>query len=656
MDGATVEVAVDRVGAHERRLELRGETHRTLTSLQGADLLVEVDGVPHRISRDDGGLVRNLAPAIVVSIPVAPGDEVEAGDVVAVVESMKMETSLTAPFRGRVRQVLASPNVHVAAQAPLLRLEPLGDEPSTAATGDRVSFATMEGEPDLRAPRRCLENLRRLEWLMPGYDIGDEEVRRIIADLHGECADLSCDPALVPGEHRLLALFADLAALTRPRHDEADAEPELLRSPREHLHAWLRSLDAEAEGLPPTFVEQLRRALAGYGIESLDRTPALEDACYRLFLSQERAGAARAAVLAILDRRLQLAGELSGHVRDDFREALDRLVAVMDGRDAIVADLARDVRFRYFDEPLIEAARERVYDEVEGHLEALAGDPERADRGERLAALVASPRPLAPMLTHRMRGAPPPLRRVLLETVARRFYRVRTLEGFAEQTLDGHAFLTTRYRHDGPCRHLATAYVDLADLPAAARAFARWAATVPEGDLAVADFYAEYAGEPPAQEEIAERLRAALGEVPLPAAVHRIVVAVAEPGRGRGMSAMTPFTFRPGPAGLVEQDVLRGLHPMMSHRLRLSRLAEFGLVRLPSMEDVYLFHGVARSNPKDHRADARGDPVDGHAPGARDRGVGRRDAAGAGSAWRGPEVRSACCVCSRPQGGTSSLR
>jgi acetyl/propionyl-CoA carboxylase alpha subunit/acetyl-CoA carboxylase carboxyltransferase component len=599
VDGETIEVGVDRVGAHERRLELRGETHRTLTSLQGADLLVEVDGVPHRISRDDGGLVRNLAPAIVVSIPVAPGDEVEAGDVVAVVESMKMETSLTAPFRGRVRQVLASPNVQVAAQAPLLRLEPLDDEPSAAATGDRVAFAPGEPEPDARASRRCVENLRRLEWLMLGYDIADAEVRRIIDDLHGECADLSCHPALVPGEHRLLAVFADLAALTQPRHDEAEVESELLRSPREHLHAWLRSLDAEAEGLPAAFVAQLRRALSHYGIESLDRTPALEAACYRLFLSQERAGAARAAVLAILDRRLQLGGELAGHMDEDFRDALDRLVTVMDGRDGIVADLARDVRFRYFDEPLIEAARERVYAEVEEHLAALAADPERADRGGRLAALVACPRPLAPMLTHRMRAAPPALRRVLLETVARRFYRMRTLEDFAEQALDGHEFLTTRYRHKGPPRHLATAYVDLADLSAAARAFAGWAAGVPEGELAVADFYAEHTGEPP--DELAERLRAALADVPLPAAVHRFVVAVTEPGRGRGISATTPFTFRLGSDGLVEQEVLRGLHPMMSHRLRLSRLAEFSLDRLPAAEDVYLFHGVGRSNPKDER-------------------------------------------------------
>jgi acetyl/propionyl-CoA carboxylase alpha subunit/acetyl-CoA carboxylase carboxyltransferase component len=599
VDGETIEVGVQRVGAHERRLELRGETHRTLTSLQGADLLVEVDGVPHRISRDDGGLVRNLAPAVVVSIPVTPGDEVREGDVVAVVESMKMETSLTAPFHGRVRQVLTSPNVQVPAQAPLLQLEPLDAEARAGGTGDRVSFAAREPEPALAAPGRCVENLRRLEWLMLGYDIGDSEVRRIVGDLHGECADLSCDPALIPGEHRLLALFADLAALTRPRHDEDDPEGELLRSPREHLHAWLRSLDAEAEGLPAAFTDQLRRALAHYGIESLDRTAELEAACYRLFLSQERAAAARPAVLAILDRRLQLARGLS--VGDDFREALDRLVAVMEGRDAILADLAREVRFRCFDEPLIEAARERVYAEMERHLEALAEDPGRADRGERLAALVACPRPLAPMLTHRMHGAGPPLRRVLLEALARRFYRIRTLGDFAEQALDGHAFLTSRYRHEGPSRHLATAYVELADLPAALRAFAAWAAAVPEGDLAVADFYAEHPSEPADREELAERLRATLAEVPLPSAVHRIVVAVAEPGRGRGMSAITPFTFRPGRDGPVEQEVLRGLHPMMSHRLRLARLAEFALERLPSVEDVYLFHGTARSNPKDER-------------------------------------------------------
>ena len=71
-----------------------------------------------------------------MSIPVSPGDIVEAGDVVAVVEAMKMESSLTAPFRGRVKQVFVGENVHVDAHSPLLALEAI-EQATRPPTGDR---------------------------------------------------------------------------------------------------------------------------------------------------------------------------------------------------------------------------------------------------------------------------------------------------------------------------------------------------------------------------------------------------------------------------------------------------------------------------------------------------------------------------------------
>jgi acetyl/propionyl-CoA carboxylase alpha subunit/acetyl-CoA carboxylase carboxyltransferase component len=602
VDGVSVEVVSRRLGAYERRLEVHGRVHRTLASLQGADLLIEVDGVPHRIARDDGGMVRNLAPAVVVSIPVGVGDEVAAGDVVAVVESMKMESSLTAPFPGRVRRVLVGPNVHVAAQEPLLQLEPDEDREAAVATaGDRVAFTAGESAPMPEQGVRCLEDLRRLEWLTLGYDVAGDEVRRILDDLHGACADLSCHPALVPGEHRLLGLYADVRALSHPRHDEADPEADVLRSPEQHLHAFLRSLDAGREGLSPRFTAALERALAHYGVTSLDRTPALEHACYRLFLAQERAEAGRAAVLAILDRRLELAGELAGRVGDDFRDALDRLLAAAEGRDPVVSDLARQVRFRYFDEPIIEAARERVYAAAAADLDALAADPARPDRHERMAALVDCPRPLAPMLAQRMDAAARPFQRVLLETIARRFYRVRELERFAEVEAGGHDFLTTGYRREGRRRRLITGFARLDELAGALRAFAALAADGADDEPAAGDLYVWQEGDA-TLDELAAHIRAALAGVALPARVHRVVVAVTRPAKGRGMSAMVPFTFRPGPDGpMIEQEVLRGIHPMMSHRLRLARLSEFSLERLPAAEDVYFFRGVARANPRDDR-------------------------------------------------------
>lgn len=600
VDRQSVELVVRRLGPHERRLELLGRTHRTLTSSRGDDLLVEVDGVPHRISRDNVGLVRTPGPALVVSITVSPGDIVEAGDVIAVAEAMKMESSLTAPFRGRVKRVFVGENVHVAAQTPLVALEPI-ERPAQTTPGERLSFVPLTPSPDA-APDPCRENLRRMEWLVLGYDIDAAEVRRTIDDLHGQCSDLlTCDPALIPGEHRLLGMFADLRAVSRPDRADPEPEPEFLHSPQEHLHAWLRSLDAQAEGLPSWFIAALRRALAHYGITSLERTPALEEAGYRLFLSQQRAEIARTAIVAILDRRLEDADDLVGHVGAEFREVLDRLAIAFEGRDPVVADLAREVRFRYYDEPVIADARERVYARMEQHVAALVSRPDRPDAEQLIGEIVDCPRPLAPRLTVAMGSASPAARRLLVEAMARRYYRIRSLTGFDPGQLERYDVALARYVVDGVTRLLVTAYVELDDVAAIANAFARHAEMRPAGELAVLDLYAQHHDAPPSREETAARLRAALAEVPTPPAVHRVVVAVAEPRRGRGMSAIDLFTFRPGPSGLVEDEVLRGLHPMMGHRLLLRRLREFELERLPSDEDIYMFRGVARSNAKDER-------------------------------------------------------
>ena len=81
-----------------------GSRFRLVTATHGPSHLVEVDGVTHRVSRDEGGVLRSPAPALVVATPLAVGDEVEAGAPVLVLESMKMETVLRAPFKARVRE------------------------------------------------------------------------------------------------------------------------------------------------------------------------------------------------------------------------------------------------------------------------------------------------------------------------------------------------------------------------------------------------------------------------------------------------------------------------------------------------------------------------------------------------------------------------
>ncbi|HEY6886864.1 MAG TPA: biotin carboxylase N-terminal domain-containing protein, partial [Solirubrobacter sp.] len=567
VDGAVVEVSVEFLSDHERRLTLESDSYRTLVSHQGADLLVEVEGVSHRVTRDDGGFVRSHGPAVVVALPVAPGDEVAAGDVVAVVESMKMELSLTAPFAGRVRQLLVAPNVQVGAHAPLLRLDPVDGDPERAA-GERVWFRSSLPPADLQ----------RIEWLMLGYDVPEDEAERIRPE------DLAGD------EPRLLRLYADLCALARPRRGTRAAE--LARSPQEYLHAFLRTLDTRAEPLPERFLGLLRRALAHYGVETLERTAALENACYRLFLSQQRTRAARVVVLAILDRHLAAPAQAAG-----LREVLDDLEAAADGRDAAVADRARELRYEAFDAPTAAAACEAVYTAMDEHLAALAEDPHAPDRERRMRALVDCPRVLAPMLTARMADASPALRELLLETMTARFYRVWPLAPFTPVEIDGVPFAVTTYDQAGEHRHLAAAFVVPGELGAALRALARHAGALPAAEPVVADIYARAPAD-----LTREGLNDEIAAAGLPANVLRVVVALCEPGRGRGMSAVEVLTLRRDEHGVfAEDEPLRGIHPEIAERLRLWRLSEFELERLPSAEDVYLLRGHARCNPSDER-------------------------------------------------------
>ena len=120
-----IDAQIDRLGQFEYWLTVFGRRFHVVSVVQGLSYRIEVDGVSHRIDRDDGGVVHAPAPAVVVSIAVKPGDTVAVGDRLAVLEAMKMEMQVVAPFSGKVRQVMTIPNVQVDTGAPLLQIEPV---------------------------------------------------------------------------------------------------------------------------------------------------------------------------------------------------------------------------------------------------------------------------------------------------------------------------------------------------------------------------------------------------------------------------------------------------------------------------------------------------------------------------------------------------
>lgn len=67
--------------------------------------------------------IKATMPGKVVRVLVVPGDQVAAGQAVAIVEAMKMQNEVRAPRAGRVSAVSASENGTVIAGAVLVTLE-----------------------------------------------------------------------------------------------------------------------------------------------------------------------------------------------------------------------------------------------------------------------------------------------------------------------------------------------------------------------------------------------------------------------------------------------------------------------------------------------------------------------------------------------------
>ena len=179
LDGVAVDVDVDRPGRFERLLRVGGRAFSVLSVAQGTDYLIEVDGAVHRLSGGEAGLVRAPAAAMVVAIPVQAGDEVAEGDVVAVVESMKLETALHAPASGRVAEVLADVNTQVEAGTKLVRIEPDPgqDADGEPEPGERASLSALGGVPvaDQAVPRpwpRPTRSRRCARWCSASTSTG----------------------------------------------------------------------------------------------------------------------------------------------------------------------------------------------------------------------------------------------------------------------------------------------------------------------------------------------------------------------------------------------------------------------------------------------------------------------------------------------------
>src|SRR5450756_931943 len=444
-----VEAELEQFDEYVGHLIIGDHRFRLVSATHGPVHLIEVNSTTHRVTRDEGGVMRSPAPALVIAVPVAIGDHVEAGVPVLVLESMKMETVLRAPYAARVREVMVTTGGQVETGTPVVRLEPVADNevdtpgaPVLAAPLQLLDLPMLQEATSATVAARSLDDLCSL---LLGFDLAPRDATRALADYQRARAELTTtgEPPL-HREIEVLSTFADLAELARNRPATEEEADELVHSPREHFHAYLHSLDVDREHLPDGFRQRLARALAHYGVTDLERGPALEEAVFRIFLAQRTAS--DLVVIPLLQH--WMAGPPpAGEVADQAHEVLDRLVLATQLRYPMVGDLARSARFRWFDQPVVDAERAAVLTSVSDELNYLTDHPDAPDCRPRLDALVAIPERIAGFLAERMEHTLPQ-REPMLEVLVRRHYREYELHGLRRLTAAARPFVAADYAMD----------------------------------------------------------------------------------------------------------------------------------------------------------------------------------------------------------------
>ncbi|MGB5311400.1 MAG: carboxyl transferase domain-containing protein [Polyangiales bacterium] len=597
VDGHRIEVAVERFQGAERRLQIGSRHFRIQSADQGLSVLVEVDGVPHRVSRDRGGLVRAPSPAVVVNTLVREGQEVEVGDSLVVLEAMKMEMVIAAKFAGRVREVMVMNNVQIGVGAPMLLIEPSGLH-AESSTGERLDFAELSARRE-SAWSSSGHNLTELRSMVMGYDADGAELTRKNRKAKLPSGLAPDDPALLALEDEILATFVDLCSLFRRRSHERDAPEDFGKhTHEEYLFTFLRDLVVRREEeLPASFLEKLRRAIRHYGLEELRRGPELQEALFRICKGNKRVDDQIPPILNLLQSRLDNISLLRDALNEGFRDLLARLITETQDRYQTVHDLARELQYHYFDRPVQEQVIREGLAKADEILSAIAEEPNAPNRAARIAELVEVPYPLKGFLSRRLAGAGQEERAVMLEALARRYYKMCNLQDVEVVSERGFDICKSWYEYEGRSVCFFAMHVLYEELAEAIAALKGVVEAVPEGCDVVIDFYAMYRGELGDPDETSQAIQSMLEAASFGRSIRRVIVALTGSESGLGAGGFQGFTFRKGDEGFREELIYRGMHPMLSKRLLLWRLKDLETERIPSTEDVYLY----RATGKDER-------------------------------------------------------
>ncbi len=543
-----------------------------VTVPRGDVLQCEVEGTPVLLESESGGYVKSPSPAVVLSVPVAPGAAVKKGDVLIVLEAMKMEMLVESPGDGIVKEICVNAGAQVAAGAALVQLD-LGDgvKDDAADKPDPVTFPRELPS----AAEELLWSRREFNGLFLGYD----QNRKGVSTLQ-DCLAKANAAGLGAGEiaEGLLhacEIYCAIEQLFIPK----DVESEIFARPMSYeellLHYFRRDEDRE-KGLPAEFLESLRGAFACYGYEK-PGDDQIASAMFHIFRSHGMA-AEKQEVLRNLFFTLE-----KMPVPETLRQRVSDVVATVASLTQTtapgVADAARHARYALVDVHRIEEVRKEEHRAID---KLLARIDEKNLDAELLAKVQNSGRYIIRPLLERALGGSGAAK-VALGILSQRFNRDRLIQSTG--LLEGEGRIA--YRVDAEeARGICT--VARAEELAGARSLESIACT---GSLEDIDEIVVLVSVEGPRNPEAERVTCLPGD-------YRGILSVGW-HYSDGSDFYRAYTAADG--GWTECLPSLGFDPLQYRELRVGRLSSFELTILHRSDLVTLLEAVCRTNPKDKR-------------------------------------------------------
>jgi acetyl/propionyl-CoA carboxylase alpha subunit len=544
-----------------------GNSSNILMIPRGGMLQCEVDGYPVMLERESGGYLRSPSPAMVLSVNVEENQAVKKGDVLLVLEAMKMEMVLDAPQDGTVKELCVTAGSQVAGGQPLIQLE-LGEaEEEEQPSEEPIVFTHAETTVE----SQWYQLQSRFLSLFLGFD-GRAKIDQLKAFIqsHSEYSEKLISLCI-----NALQKFCQIEQLFLPKETQTESFARPV-SYQELLSHFFRRAEDKKKGLPEDFTALLDEIVSGYSKLSPDEDENINLCLFHAFRSHTNLSEKQNLVKQMFFVLEEMQVDESWHA--ELLKIIQAITNLTQNSAPAVADAAIHAQYKVVDIHRLTKIKAKNEKQLEELVSKVA---ESQNVEENITALIeAGPSIICDLVALGLTGAPA-LKSLALRIISERMSRDRIIVSSSQVEAHGAQmhWIESKYR-----------------------------------DLSKKTLFILL---PKLQKSL--NLNSYLEKVPADASTEVVVLTQTDKSIEDDFKTLKiekfdadwltigifgenkSYSYQSYDKNGDEIDLRRGFSPIQFRELRVLRLRNFNVKQLYANEGVFLLEATAKDNPKDIR-------------------------------------------------------